>query len=369
MTPSLMRIAFLHQPNDPYTSVRIRYFLSRGYIVFSIVFPSNSKQKPIDNLNILTLPDLLINRIPLLKRIIYGYCISQITKRNKIDILYIISALNSFYLWTSSARKNILEIQGSDVIFVPQKFIFLKPFYRFFWRFADGITQDSQLAAECGKKYMPGSVPNSTIEIGVDFQIFNSKVKSGIMINKLGLKDRLIVFHSRSIRKLYNVDILIQSIPLVKEKFTNICYVLTGDHAQLGRNSKKFIKQNKLESNIIFCGRLDHVSEMKYYNKDSDVVVSIPSSDSSPFSVYEAMATKTPVIASDLPWINGKFIPDKHLLIVPVRSSKLLAEAILKVLGKEIKLDVSAAYQLVFRNINMVTENEKLEAFLHNIIC
>ena len=66
---------------------------------------------------------------------------------------------------------------------------------------------------------------------------------------------------------------------------------------------------------MIFTGRLDHNKEIKYYYADADVCVSIPSSDSSPFSVYEAMATKTPVIVSDLPWVSENFDKNEHNFI------------------------------------------------------
>ena len=40
-----MKLAFLHQPNDPYSEVRINYFISKGFDVYSITFPKKSKQR------------------------------------------------------------------------------------------------------------------------------------------------------------------------------------------------------------------------------------------------------------------------------------------------------------------------------------
>ena len=103
-----MRIAFLHQPNDPYTETRIKYFLSKGHNVFSIVFNKKIKQKPYDGLTIINLPKHFINRIPFVKRYIYAFNIRTITKEKDIDVFYVISALNCLYLLASSAKRNVL---------------------------------------------------------------------------------------------------------------------------------------------------------------------------------------------------------------------------------------------------------------------
>ena len=67
-----MKIAFLHQPNDPYTIVRMKYFISKGHEVISISYPKKDQnQGKIKNLKNIYLPDLYLNRIFLFKRIIY----------------------------------------------------------------------------------------------------------------------------------------------------------------------------------------------------------------------------------------------------------------------------------------------------------
>jgi glycosyltransferase involved in cell wall biosynthesis len=363
-----MRIAFLHQPNDPYTIVRIKYFVSRRHEVFSVVFSKKFKQNQLNGVKVIALKDYFINKIPIVKRFLYWWRIRQITEEYQIDIFYVISALNSLYLKASGAKRNILEIQGSDVIIAPGRIGLIKIFYKYFWKFADAITQDSELSRSRGRMYMPKGIINQTIEIGVDFQIFNPDVEGGIMRNKFNLGNRPVLFHSRSLKKLYNIDTLIESLPIVKRRFGNICYVLTGNKSSLSEKSQKLLKKYHLEENVIFCGMLDHTTEIKYFYKDAEVVVSIPSSDSSPFSVYEAMASKTPVIVSDLPWFEGKFIPGKHLLSVPVKSSSSLAEAIIQVLDNQVQLDIDSAYKIVYTNINMITENQKLELLFYEVL-
>ena len=363
-----MRIAFLHQPNDPYTQVRIKYFVSQGHDVYSIVFHKEKRQIPIPGVTIIPLLKKKVSNFPFAKRIIYAKKIQELTSENNIDVLYIISALNSYYLKASSAKKNILEIQGSDVILSPRRFPFLKLFYKYYWKYANGITQDSKLAQEKGLKYGASSSNNEVIEIGVNFSVFNKNIEKGIARKKLGIKDEFFVFSSRGMRDLYNIDIIIKAIPKVKEYFPNVKFVFAANYGELPKRMNSFINENNLSENILVTGWIDHDTEMPFYCCDADVVVSVPSSDSSPFSVYEAMATMTPVIVSDLPWLKDKFKSEINLITVPVKDSKALSYKIIEVLNNKSSINFESAYNIVYEKINMFTENKRLEMFINTLL-
>ena len=57
----------------------------------------------------------------------------------------------------------------------------------------------------------------------------------------------------------------------------------------------------------------------------ADVCVSIPSSDSSPRSVWEAMACGCPVVISDLPWVRELIAPERDALVVPIEAHAVSA--------------------------------------------
>ena len=63
----------------------------------------------------------------------------------------------------------------------------------------------------------------------------------------------------------------------------------------------------------------------------ADVVVSVASSDSSPRSVWEALACGRPVIVSDLPWAREELAPGGQALLAPLQPDAV-AEAIGRVL-------------------------------------
>jgi glycosyltransferase involved in cell wall biosynthesis len=66
----------------------------------------------------------------------------------------------------------------------------------------------------------------------------------------------------------------------------------------------------------------------------ADVVLSVPSSDSSPRSVWEALACGCPVVVSDLPWARDELKDGRHALLTPLDAAAV-ADAIERVLGDE----------------------------------
>jgi len=238
----------MHQPNDPYAEARIRYFLAEGHEVYSIVFFKKEKQKSIRGLKTIEIPNLILNNFPFVKRFVYGYHVWKNT--HSMDILYVINALNCFYLFASAAKRNVLEVQGSDVLLTPKKFPILKYYYRLFWRFSDGITQDSKLAREKGRYYsLNNKVLNEIIEIGVDFEVFNPDIDKGIIRKKYELDNRPIIFHSRSLKILYNPDILISSLPIVKKNIPTFVICLP-------ETSTILIKQPYILFNVISSNKM-----------------------------------------------------------------------------------------------------------------
>ena len=365
-----MRIGFLHQPNDPYTVVRMKYFFSKGHEVYSITFPKNNvKPKEINGIINNQLPDIFLNRIFLLKRLVYIWHIKKITKKLKLDILHVVNAESIILATFSKSKKTVLENQGSDVLIVPQIFFWIKYIYRFFYRYMDAVIQDSKIAQEAGFKCGAPKLHNEVFEIGIDFSIFNKQIKKGVARKRLGINNNEpIVFSSRGMQDLYNIDIIIKSIPKVKEYFPNVKFVFASNYGDLPDKMAQFINFNNLRKNIFHTGWLDHEKEMPFFYRDADVVVSVPSTDSSPFSVYEAMATKTPVIVSELPWFEDKFIPDINLITVPVRDKEALSSKIIKVLKKNNVINLESAYNIVYEKINMIKEADRLERFYKSLL-
>jgi glycosyltransferase involved in cell wall biosynthesis len=64
-------------------------------------------------------------------------------------------------------------------------------------------------------------------------------------------------------------------------------------------------------------GHVPYERMASYYGA-ADACVSIASSDSSPRSVFEAMACGTPCVISDLPWVHEQIADGREALVVPI---------------------------------------------------
>ena len=370
MNQDKLKIAFLHRANDPYTLERIKYFSRQNHDVYSISFSIGGYQSKIEGVNVIRLKKYFIDKIPFVKRFSHYFELRKILKKIKPDVLHVVSALNLFYTKTKYCKIKIMENQGSDVIKAPLQHKYLIPYYKHYYKRVDGIIQDSKIAFENGIKYGATNNPelNKIIEIGIDFSIFNKDVPIGVIRGKYNLVNEKIIFHSRAIDELYNIDIIITSILKVRKEFPNCRYILTTSLEKLGTELRKLITLNNLETNILFVGYQDRINSLKYFYRDADVNISVPSSDSSPFSVYESMACMTPNIVTDLPWLYSKFIPGKHLITCPIRDAEILACRISEVLNGKHTIDLDNTFSIVYDQVNLQKENYKLELFYNQLI-
>ena len=366
-----MRICFLHKPHDPYILSRSRYLIERGHRVYSIYFASKKlgSHSSVEWYESTPLGRSSTLFAKYLNRFLFPHKIKQFTRENDIDILHVNGMLNSFYFPFSQAKKQVIENQGSDVIRTADLYPVFKLLYRFFYRFVDAVIQDSKVAQRKGLQFgAPGDV-NEIIEIGVDFRQFNPDVEYGKARESLGFSDGdKVVFSSRGFKNLYNLDIVFRAIPLVIESVKEAKFVFASNLSGLMEKYGTLIHELGIEDHLLVTGDIDHTGTMPFYCRDADLVVSVPSSDSSPASVYEAMACKTPVIISDLPWYSGKFDRGSDMVVVPVRDVQKLADAIIQILNGKKTVDVDSAYEKVYQNINYETENKKLERLYETLL-
>ena len=95
---------------------------------------------------------------------------------------------------------------------------------------------------------------------------------------------------------------------------------------------KQKVTRLGLEDYVIWLGYIKYEDMQMYYNA-SDVVISVPSSDSSPKSVYEAMFCKKPVVISDLEWSYELIDEMECVCRVDPKNSDQLASKIMRLIS------------------------------------
>lgn len=146
-----------------------------------------------------------------------------------------------------------------------------------------------------------------------------------------GLRDRLaldrgpVILSPRSLTPVYNPQTIVAAFERVAETLPDAQLVLK--HMGTDAAASAFTRHPRVR----LVGHVPY-ERMAWYYQAADVCVSIPSSDSSPRSVWEAMACGCPVVVSDLPWVRELIVPDRDALVVPVDSGAV-ADAMLRVLN------------------------------------
>ena len=139
---------------------------------------------------------------------------------------------------------------------------------------------------------------------------------------RLGLEPGPVILSPRSLTPVYNPDTIVAAFELVAE--TRPTAQLVMKHMGLGAPPVA-------NPRVHLVGHVPY-ERMAWYYQAADVCVSIPSSDSSPRSVWEAMACGCPVVVSDLPWVRELISPGRDALVVPIDAGAL-ALAVDHVLG------------------------------------
>ena len=360
------KIVFLTSANSWHVPVKTKYFVSKKYQVYYFkIYPGSS----ID----ITPPGVesidIKNSFPgVFNRIVQVFQVHYHLKKIKPDILHIISMYKTYFALFASAKKIVFENNGSDVLVRPQKNKLYKFYYSFIYKFCNAVVQDSKISQIAGIKYGAPMRYNKVIELGVDFNIFNKKILKGKIRKQLGLDDNRIVFSPRGLTTIYNIDVIIKTIPIVIAQHPKVKYLFCYNNDSLNEELSNLIESCNVKDHVLFTGYLDNETELPYYLRDSDVVLSVPSSDSSPRSVYEAMACNTNVIISNLPWYQGKFIKNQNISIVPVRNVEALAKKIVNILYTPDLINRDSAYNYVYDNINMRKSAYQLEKLYLEIL-
>jgi len=288
-------------------------------------------------------------------------------ENNNIEILHIMGIGSSVYGFFLNSTKFIIEHNGSDILVDPIKKHFLKFYYKAAYFYSDAIVQDSIISRDAGINIGASEKNNEVIDIGVDFEIFNDSVSLGVARKKYKVSnERNVVVCPRGLKSIYNNETIIKSIEIVKKNIPDILYIFCGYYNH-DIDFEDAISSMGIRDNVLFVGKLDREKELPFLYRDADVVVSVPTSDSSPLSVYEAMACKTDVIVSDLPWVNYKF-NDLELSKVPVGDHKKLAELIVKSISDDNISRVEGLYRRVYNGINLFAEGEKLNNLYSKIM-
>jgi glycosyltransferase involved in cell wall biosynthesis len=217
----------------------------------------------------------------------------------------------------------VITVWGSDILVEPKKSLFHKIKAKLSLNSANLITGESNAVIEECLKYCNQPEKTKLVLWGVDLTMFHERV------NYCREKTKITIISTRNFQSVYNIDIIIKSIPYIVKKNPDVKFLLKNNRIEQVAEFRNMASSLDVTEFIDFVSRYMESSELPELLCDADIFVSVPSSDSSSVSLLEAMACGLPVIVSDIP-ANHEWVTDGwNGLIIPVRNPEKLAEAIL----------------------------------------
>jgi len=242
------------------------------------------------------------------------FIVRQMIKEINPDILQAHFITNYGFLGACSGHHPlIIFAMGDDILIHPFQSFIYKCFIKYsIWR-ADFITCDGFNSLG---NLMDFGVPKSKLKLiypGIDMKQFKP-------IYKIQKEKR--VFYMRGFDKIYDVDLLFNTIRIIHNTMPEVKFDLLGNGTEIER-FKNMIKENGMEDSITYLGYIQNEDVYKHIISSSVVITTSLSDGGMPVSTIESMACGVPVVSTNVGdvkmWIqngvNG-YVTDRNPLIM-----------------------------------------------------
>jgi glycosyltransferase involved in cell wall biosynthesis len=203
-------------------------------------------------------------------------------------------------------------------------------------KMAATLARQITVDAECLKEiWTRNGIPDDKIDVipfGVDINMFHPRISRNTIRKKLGIKstDTQIISTRPFFNHHYNIECLINAIPLVLKSHKNVKFILKGT-GPLEPYFRKLVEKLKIAEYVHFIGLVPHADVARYL-VSSDIYVSTSFIDSTSVSLLEAMACGAAPVVTDILG-NREWIQDgANGFLFPPRDSRALAEKIIQLI-------------------------------------
>jgi len=186
---------------------------------------------------------------------------------------------------------------------------------------------------------------------GIDYNRFAKRPspEQGMVIRRsLGIApdERIILYLGRLMERKRVID-LVKALPTIQAHVPKVRLVIVGKRNHNATLIKETARQLAQEARVTLVDHVPYQDVPDYYALAE--VYALPSTyEGFPFTVLEAMASGTPVVASDIPGIDEQIVPNETGLLHPVGDITAIAQAIIRVLeNNELAKRLSVAAQKV----------------------
>ena len=310
------------------------------------------------------------SNIPGVKNILAFFEILFLIKNFKPEILYLLSSeagfsgaiAGSLYRLLSRRKMKIIYRIGGWAFKEPRNIIIKKVYLlaeKISAPFKDTIITNSEFDRQLAIKNKIAK-PEKIVAIYNGLDVENLKFLSKEEAKKLlGLNNGIVIGIIANLYKNKGLEYLIYAVAKIKNP--ELKFVIIGDGPEK-ENLKRLIEKTHLENSVFLIGYIDNAYR---YLKAFDIFVLPSVKEGQPWTILEAMAAETPIVATNIAGIPEMLENEKSGLLVEPADSNALALAIEKMLthtslAKECANNAALKVRNQFGVENMMRENEKL---------
>ncbi|MBI4267442.1 MAG: glycosyltransferase [Chloroflexi bacterium] len=344
-----MRICYVASARSYYHPKWFEYFVNHGHQV-CLISP-DAPRATFPGVRIYCFPQFKLKILRLAFTFLFGgIFIRRIIRKEKPDILHAIELDEGFAAAASGFHPFVMTPNGSDLLVWAKKHLLVRIAARYVFSKANAVVSDSELLKQTSLKLGARTTGNEIIQWGVDLKQFHNRLDKRKIRNIINLGNGPLLLSTRALTGIYNIDTIIRCLPEILKQVPSARLILVYGFNDNEMAMKKLAADLGVADETIFVGAVNY-EKMPDYFAAADVCLSVPSSDSSPRAVYEAMACKVPPVLSDLPWTKDFMVPEQNALLVPVRDHHALALAILRLLSDE-----KLRERIIEANLKLVSE-------------
>jgi glycosyltransferase involved in cell wall biosynthesis len=149
--------------------------------------------------------------------------------------------------------------------------------------------------------------------------------------HQLQLENAIVVLYTGTMEPYQGIDLLLEGIPRVVEKFPSVKFVLVGGETSQINSFRDLAKSLQIDNHVIFIGKRPP-EEMPAYMEMSDVLVSPRNTGTNtPLKLYSYLKSGKPIVATNL--LTHTQVLDNQVAVLTDPESQSFADGIIQVLS------------------------------------
>jgi glycosyltransferase involved in cell wall biosynthesis len=364
-----MRLCFISNPNSTHTRRWVGWFAKRGHTVCllaDVPLQDSWPEAPVIDLS-------QKFYAPIVRFPIWAVWLRRFLHQWRPDILHAHRVNSAGWLAAASGfHPMVVTPWGSDLNLLPQRSRLARWLTHFVLVRADLVTADALDLLQTARHYGANPACLHLVQWGVDLEHFHPGKADLNLRAELGISEGAVILSPRAVDPVYNLDIIIQAMQAVREALPGAMLVLReyNTDRDYKRKLDELISRLGLGEVVRWLGRVEPYERLADVYRLADVVVSVPTSDSTPVSILEALACGSAVITTDLPALREWLTPGENGLMVPVRDPEALAAAICQLMTNPslAKRFRKIGPTIVEERANHQMEMEKMEALYQGLL-